>query len=213
MQLKWLLLVLFTVLLFPVAVAEDSGTPFWWALELRISVQGNYRMVGETLPMTGRYQYRFFWQGSMERDNGDYVLYQGDSELLSLEWHEAVQNRIQDLSNLIKPEIFVNYVVRKGGKVHVDFNIRSVPSGAGNTGGRMAFHFPQSAEHEVIDSSVRYNRWIEYGSNTIAIAEDRIYDLTETHGQFKWEWRLKRPDREHNHSVQVEFTFFRKPKK
>jgi hypothetical protein len=213
MRLKWLIFIQLIGLLFPVAVAKDSSPSFWWAVELRVSVQGDYRMVRENLPVNGRYQYRFFWRGSMERDNGDYILYQGDRELLSLIWHEAMQNRIQDLSSLIKPDIFVNYVVRKEGKLHVDFNIRSALSGAERTGSRMAIHFPQSAEHERIDSTVRYNRWIEKGSNEIAVAEDPIYSLAETNGQFKWDWCLKTPDRMHNHSVQVEFRLFRKPKK
>jgi hypothetical protein len=76
----------------------------------------------------------------------------------------------------------------------------------------MGIHFPQSAEHEGIDSSVRYNRWIESGSNAIVVTEDLIYSMAETDGQFKWDWRLKKPDRMHNHSVLVEFRLFRKRK-
>ena len=213
MRLKWLIFIQLISLLFPIAVADDSSPPFWWAVELRISVQGDYRMVRENLPVNGRYQYRFFWRGSMERDNGDYILYQGDRELLFLKWHEALRNRIRDLSSLIKPEIIVNYVIRKDEKLHVDFNIRSPLSEAESAGSQMAIHFPQSAEHERIDSTVRYNRWIEQGSNEIAVTEDPIYRLTETNGQFKWDWRLKKPDRMQSHSVQVEFRLFRKQKK
>jgi hypothetical protein len=213
MCLKWLIAVCLLLIMFPSGSSGDPSPPYWWAIELRVSIQGDYRMIKENQPLSGRYRYRFLWRGSMERDNGDYILYQGDSELLFLEWHEAVQNQSRDLGRLIRPEIFVNYVVRKDSKIHVDFNIRPSAPGSEKASGRMAIHFPQSAEHEIIDPSNRYNRWVGEGSNTVALIERQIYDRIDTEGEFGWEWRLKRPAGEHHHSVRVELKLFRKLKK
>jgi hypothetical protein len=213
MHLRWLVVIFVGLFIFSAESPGDSSPPYWWYMELHISVQGEYRMTEEDLPLSGRYRYSFSWQGSMERDNGDYILYQGNSDRLSLQWHEALKNRSRDMSQLIKPEIHVNYVVRKGGSIHVDFNISPVSSGSKQSPMGMAIHFPQSAEHEIIDSSARYNRWIRQGSNSIALVEEQLYKQMETAGRFNWKWLRKRPSGEHNHSVQVDLRIFRKPKK
>lgn len=212
MHLKWLIFILFSVLLFPAAVADNPPPPFWWAIELQVSIQGNYRFAEGNMPITGEYRYRILWKGSMERDNGDYILYQGIAKLLSLRWDETQEGRSRDMSNLVKPEIAFNYVVRKGKKVHVDFNIKP---GSKNTPGGHPWPdiiFPQSTEHEVIEPAIKYNRGVHHGSNEVAVVEEQLYNLTETGGRFNWEWRLDGLARKHHHAVLVEFRLFRKSK-
>jgi hypothetical protein len=178
---------------------------------MQASVRGDYQLVNGNKPVSGHYQFQIFWQGSIERDNGDYILYQGGSELLFWQWNEMIEGQVRDMSSEFRPELEFNYVVRKEEKIHVDFKIRPLPKGSANSRPGTDIHFPQSAENEVIAPAVKYNRGICRGSNEIALIEDRIYKQSEIRKSYNWNW--KSPVINHSHSIAVELKITRKQKK
>ena len=211
MILKWLILIQLFFVLLPGPV--NSSSSHWWIIEMQASVRGDYQLVRGNKPVSGHYQFQIFWQGSIERDNGDYILYQGGSKLLSWQWNEMIEGQVRDMSSEFRPELKFNYVVRREEKIHVDFKIRSLPKGSANSNPDTDILFPQSAEHEVIAPAVKYNRGVCWGSNEIAVIEDLIYKQSKIRKSINWDWNLKSPVLNHSHSIAVELKITRKQKK
>lgn len=173
----------------------------WWKIELSVAVSGTYKCQNSNHPFSGQYSISAEWRGAMERDNGDYILYQGSDRITSLDWEE--DNNKSKPTGSGTPKLKLNYVLRKQGIVHFDFEIFSVmiPLNKNKKGYNLIL--PRSAENESLHRKIQYNKGVVSGSNGIQLLENRIYKEKTIQETFNWKWFREQGNLSSKHSVEV----------
>lgn len=180
----------------------------WWQVELRLEVTGHYEY--KEIPesnegITGHYTVNLSSLSGMERDNGDYILYPGEGEISKVRWVESIAgkqgSRTMDLSDQIKPEIKVHYVLRRRGKIYIDFEMASPWVTMERAAVLPDLLLPRSEENRLIHGQEKYNKDVKKGSNRVLLPEDPIYDRQESSRNFHWEWRRENLSGSHAHTV------------
>ncbi|MCK4836863.1 MAG: hypothetical protein KAT17_09505 [Candidatus Aminicenantes bacterium] len=212
MLLQSAILILFSLFLNFSTQVVDSNPAVWWTIELDISVQGKYQFTRDQKVISGSYQFRLFYQGAMERDNGDYILYQGESRVNILEWNEKVDDKIISLNNKLKPRIKLNYVIRKNKHIQVDFETYLTFKYFNHLGKAFKISLPCSAENHSIRPESRYNIFVKEGSNKISVPENRIYKQDDIHKVFRWDWEKIKSGKRQDHSVVLALKITKKKK-
>lgn len=206
----WVVLI-FCVLGLPFHSGDQDISPsIWWTIEISASVSGNYRVDKNPLVLTGSYRFLFNCQGSIERDNGDYILYQGEKHIAGLNWIEERGGESFDLSQTMHPGFKLNYVIRREQVICLDFE--TFPVTAGGKYLPIKIFLPCSDENGQINSRNRYNDRMVQGSNVIGVLEDRLYNVNRISEIFRWQWEKTERDGRQNHSVEFELKITRKNK-
>jgi hypothetical protein len=202
MLVKWIFFILsFSTLNFNY-IDTNPSPPLWWTIDIYISAEGKYQYPDNQQGISGVYDFQLKWQGAMERDNGDYLIYQGEDSLVSLKWSESQNNKIFDLCQTIKPKSKLNYVVRKKNSIHFDFEIFSFITARGNASFEIIL--PCSAENGLINPQKKYNRGVVTGSNEIYVSEKHLYQEKRIFEKFQWEWKRKGKSHNQDHTVVLE---------
>ncbi len=154
----------------------------------------------------------------MEKDNGDYLLYYENSELISFEaeetgiYPESIKiintNDFQD-----KPYFKLNYILRKGENLHFDFFVKSFLIPKNKSKSKYQLSLPASKENSLHSSEIDYNLYITKGSNLVFLEEKGIF-LDTVEKKFYWKWRYQKPRLpqsmpaffSHSHDVNVEIS-------
>ncbi len=205
---------------FPAAGGQDeeSRVKYWWQIAIDISAVGQYEYRSDTDTIKGNYSIEIIQAAAVERDNGDYLFYQGDYKPVRLSWKETVYNKNNvllqeyDLANRVSPEIKMHYVMRRGKKIDFDLAISPLSLPVGGVKPVIKLILPASAENEYINPTAKYNRGIVKGSNRISTIEKGIYQKKEVIETFKWDWqRVKKswPAISTSHSVEVKLKITR----
>lgn len=197
---------LFTVLvmffLIP-GIVSTTESGIWWQIELTVSVSGTYQLVANNEPFSGHYSFKGIWQGAMERDNGDYILYQGGHRVLTLDWVERYRKRQINQAGSVKPEVKLNYVLRSKGNLDFDFEIFSVLVPLETSKKKYNLILPRSAENDSIDRKNQYNKGVNSGANLLRLTEQRVYRERTVQKKIRWSWNRKLGDFTSEHSVDV----------
>lgn len=188
----------------------ESDPALWWTIELEMSVKGGYEISRDQKQITGHYRFGIYYQGATERDNGDYILYQGDSRLHSFQWHETAGNRTVSLGRKVEPRIKLNYLVRKQQHIHIDFECYPVYTHFNRIGGPSKIILPSSAENQAIKPDSTYNRHVTAGSNQVRLPEAGMYSGPESEKVLTWEWRKGNSGNRQWHSVVLTLKITRK---
>lgn len=190
---------------------QESAAKYWWQIEIAISVSGEYEYRNNINTSKGEYSFDVVLFASMERDNGDYLLYKGEKKIESISWKEVLyqkneSNKKVDLSKSISPVIELYYVMRREGKIHFDCAISSIPLPFASKKPAKKLILPRSAENEYINPKTQYNSGIVKGSNRVDVTETRIYQEKEISEVFNWSWQGARtawPLGSSSHSVEL----------
>lgn len=197
---------------------KESQVQYWWQIEMVISAVGRYEYRSDADTIKGNYLFEIILAAGMERDNGDYLFYQGDYKPVRLSWKEIVYNKNNaplheyDLANKVSPEVKMHYVMRRGKKINFDLAIAPLLLPIGGVKPVVKLILPASAENEYINPAAKYNRGLVKGSNRIRTIEKEIYRQKEVIETFKWAWqRVKKswPAISTSHSVEVKLKITR----
>lgn len=189
---------------------EESGSKYWWQIEIVISAAGEYEYRKDGNTAAGKYAFDILLAASMERDNGDYLLYKGGTRIEKISWDETRYDRngvkkVFDLSEKIAPAAELYYVMRREGKIHFDYAISSIPLPFGVEKPALNLILPRSAENETINPKAQYNSGIVNGSNVVEVLEAKIYREKEMAKEFNWSWGRKgtKPPASSSHKVKL----------
>jgi hypothetical protein len=184
------------------ASGQDQPTkkesPFWWQVELRISVNGTYNYRVNNKGFEGNYSFIAIVLGTMEEDEDDFIFLQAYQEIQGNKWREVVFNgtgRIgTELGGKIKPEATVNYVFHEKGVLSFDFDFKSIQVpfvSAVFPKPVKSLQLPESAGDDSVYAKINYNKGIVGGSNRVTLAGKDIYkkNKKEINLVFQWKWK------------------------
>jgi hypothetical protein len=211
---RFLVLILLGIFLSVGGWAEDLERNWWWDVTIEISVKGEYVCgidEGEG-DVEGQYSFVVASVSGMERDNGDYLLYPGESRILSLDWVESRGGRVSNVGHLVKPRLLVNYVLRESGRVVFDLEMKSLWLEMER--GAVCRHLllPRSRENRLLHPKDHYNRDVREGSNQVRIKDKPLYKRDETEAASRWRWRRSGAEGRHEHTVECKVSVKRRLK-
>ena len=173
-------------------------SPFWWQVELRISINGTYNHRVDNKGFEGNYSFTAIVLGTMEEDEDDFIFLQAYQGIRENQWKEVVFDGTRrigtELGEKIKPEATVNYVFHEKGVLSFDFDFKSI---------RVPFvsalfpkpvkslQLPESAGDDSVYAKINYNKGIVGGSNRVTLAGKDIYkkNKKEINRVFQWKWQ------------------------
>jgi hypothetical protein len=176
---------------------SDQALPRWWEIRILLISNGNYEVEERNSSYSAHYSFTLLWTGCMEKDNGDYLLYYENSELISFEaeetgiYPESVKViNTDDFHD--KPAFKLNYILRKGENLHFDFFVKSFLIPQNKSERKFQLSLPASRENSRHSSEIDYNLFVSKGSNLIFLEEKEIY-LDSVEKKFAWKWGYKKP--------------------
>jgi hypothetical protein len=176
---------------------SDQALPRWWEIKIFLSSSGNYKIDERNSSYSANYSFTLLWTGCMEKDNGDYLLYYENSELISF---EAEETGIYPESTKViktddfhdKPSFKLNYILRKGENLHFDFFVKSFLIPKNKSKRKYQLSLPASKENSRCSSEIEYNLYVTKGSNLIFLEEKGIF-LDAVEKKFAWKWKYQKP--------------------
>lgn len=212
------------------ALAIETGKsdpPFWWRVEMRVTVTGDYRFLDETDDeanngfsgfngFSGRYAFTMVLLGSLQPDEGDYIFFQAFSDAARVSWletsGEGENRKRKNYSLAIKPDMTLNYVFKEKGKLLFDFDIQSVEVPLGETitpFPAMTLLLPCSAGDETVQSKTSYDKGIINGSNAVVLGDRDLYEQPEIQRNYHWAWKKTKAGWLNRHKVNVQLKIIR----
>ena len=176
---------------------SDQALPLWWEIKILLISSGNYRIDERNSSYSAHYSFTLLWTGCMEKDNGDYLLYYENSELISFKAEE--KGIFPESTKIIctddfhdKPSFKLNYILRKDENLHFDFFVKSFLIPKNESKRKYQLCLPASKENSLRSSEIDYNLYVAKGSNLIFLEEKGIY-LDTIEKKFAWKWKYQKP--------------------
>jgi hypothetical protein len=176
--------------------SEEKVSQFWWQVELRIAVDGEYSYRNANKGFNGNYSFTAVVLGSMDEDEDDFIFLQAYQDIRDMIWNETAFNQSghfeSDLSEKIKPDVTVNYVFHEKGILSFDFDFKPVPVPSKSTIFSIPvkrLRFPESAGDDSVNTKIIYNQGIINGSHRVILASKDIYNQKEVNRVFQWRWK------------------------
>ncbi|MCP2605317.1 hypothetical protein NLC29_04100 [Candidatus Aminicenantes bacterium AH-873-B07] len=168
---------------------------FKWKISLWIKVNGTYEIKDKSWSIKGEYYLFTEWEGIMEKDNSDFLLYKGNGKIIKWEGKETVHNpnnflfnKITDLSNCPPPKLKVNYLLRRNNLVNLDFNFSPFFVPVGEPKIKRKLLMPCSAQNEFLNPEIKYNKNILSGTNRVCFKVEEIYNKI-LKKIYSWKWK------------------------
>jgi hypothetical protein len=175
---------------------EEKVSQFWWQVELRIAVNGEYSYCIDNKGFNGSYSFTALVLGSMDEDEDDFIFLQAYQDIRDMKWKETAfdqSGRLEsNLSEKIKPDVTVNYVFHEKGILSFDFDFKRVPLPSKSTifsKPVKCLRFPESTGDDSVNAKVIYNQGIINGSDRVTLASKDIYNQKEVNRVFQWKWK------------------------
>ena len=179
---------LYVLLLLPYLL---SSTPRW-KINLKIKVNGIYEIKEISCLIKGEYHLITEWEGVIEKDNSDFLLYHGNEKIIKWRGKEIILNlkdsskKIIDLSKHSPPKLKVNYLLRENNSVNLDFNFSSIFIPGIKEKRKLLM--PRSAQNEFLNPKIKYNKNIIEGTNHIRFKNKEIYNKKFMR-TYSWKWK------------------------
>jgi len=159
---------------------------------MTVSAKGEYALEGRTRA-SGRYDLTFVWTGRLESDGEDFLLLHGRTRLERWEAQETMEGpdgiRLLTTGDFDEfPELKVNYFIKLGELLHLDFIIRGFPVPRSVPEDAFYLHLPASAENDERETGLNYDTYIVRGSNVVAL-DDAAFAKNGVEKSFQWAWR------------------------
>ncbi len=167
--------------------------PRFWEVSLNIQVEGTYACRQDGRQLEGTFAGFFCWEGLMEPDEPDVILYHLRTDVRSWEVKEkeagsSVSSGFLPVAS-DPPVLTVTTFLRRGDLFDLHFFISSffVPLSLSRPGCRLIM--PASSGQDLRNQNVRYNDYVFEGSNRVAISADELFSR-ESHHTITWSWRF-----------------------
>jgi hypothetical protein len=194
------------VSLFPPAVFPR------FQVQLRLCVEGEYRSTHAPDRFHGKYRCILNARAGLERDNGDYILYQlekregDDSEVVWTEWNgEPGTEQACSLDDCVHPQMEVRFALREQGKVVLDFLVGADVQTPGLERLKRKFTWPRGFTAAGGDPEERYRQGIYQGSNRVEWLESAMKQSPGVQGERNWSWKEVHTSWTHTQRVQLSF--------
>lgn len=160
---------------------------------MTITVKGDYRQDAREIMHSGTYAFTIVWTGAMEKDPDDYILYHTSCELTRWEAEEraAYPQEIRTLTTQDfpdKPELKVNYVLKKDGGLYFDFFIKGFEAPLSAAPDHFPVQLPASEENTSGPAGSSYNPHVQTGSNKVFL-EEKQFEKASLEKDFAWSWK------------------------
>lgn len=211
------LLSLFPLLPIISSVQETENVPQWWEIRIVLVSNGEYLTKEKKTEYLGQYAYSIQWTGSMEPDEGDFIIYHEHSQLLRWDAQEKAQspNSAETLSSddfLEKPSFKFNCLLQREKKIHFDFLINGISIPQNESKNKFNLILPASKENTSQYSTKNYNPHVYKGSNKILLNKEDIFN-DSVKKKFAWSWQHRIGDRQktpvylsQSHDVEVDIS-------
>jgi hypothetical protein len=175
--------------------AQDPIKAPWWEIKMTITVQGEYRQDAREVTHSGTYAFTIVWAGAMEKDPDDYILYHTSYDLTRWEAEEraAYPQEMRTLTTQDfqdKPELKVNYVLRKDGRLYFDFIIKGFEAPLSPAPEHFPVQLPASEENTSGLAGSSYNPHVQTGSNKVYL-EEKQFEKASLEKDFAWTWKFQ----------------------
>jgi hypothetical protein len=166
--------------------------PTSWKVEITLEARGKYQLGAPEREYRGSYAFAFRWNGTLERDDQDFLLVHNGCELVRWEIEESATagNSLVILKTpeiTEKPELKVNYILKEKGVLLFNFLVMGFDVPRNPSAEHFYLILPASAENSGRFEGIHYNPCVKTGSNQIAIEETPVL-----HGplekSFSWTW-------------------------
>jgi hypothetical protein len=166
-----------------------------WDIQVIVVCQGRYGLEAGGNSYDGSYAFTAQWVGLMERDDEDFLLIHKSVALEHWEAGEKASSpdRIELLETRDfqeKPELRVNYVLKKEGALHVALSVLGFEVPRGQSPDSFSLALPCSAEDTTAPAGIKYGAYVAEGSNNVVIDEAAIAKGTEVK-KFAWTWKYR----------------------
>jgi len=165
--------------------------PQWWEIRLALTVRGDYTVRELETTFAGEFEFRALWEGTMERDGVDFLLYHTKTEAPHWEIREKAARPnatriLTEKETAEKPRLRVNYIMRQDRELRFDFEVEGIRIPLDSSAEKFDLVLPRSKESS--GEGAGYCDSISKGSNLIAIGDDALArDRLER--SFSWEWK------------------------
>jgi hypothetical protein len=165
--------------------------PPWWEIQLALSVRGEYTVRDLGTTFTGEFEFRAQWEGTMEQDGVDFLLYHTKTDVLHWEIREKAARPkptliLTEKETAEKPQLRVNYIMRQDRELHFNFEVEGIRIPLDASPEKFDLVLPRS--RELSGEGASYCDSISKGSNLIAIGDDAL-DRGRLERSFSWEWK------------------------
>lgn len=167
----------------------------WWEMKITVEGRGEYeaRLDARPARYSGSFAFTFVWSGTLRKDDQDYLLVHNTCDLIAwrIEERGSADEALTTLTTADigdKPELKVNYVLRKEDGLHIAFEVTGfdVPKLAGADAFPLVL--PASAERGSSTGGRKYDLLVKSGSNKVIIDEDRLA-RGPVDKAFAWTWK------------------------
>jgi hypothetical protein len=185
------------VLWLGLGVARLPGRPLpgKWDIQIVVEVDGRYGLEARDARYDGSYALRTHWVGLMEKDDQDFLLLHKERSLEKWEAEERSSRgerltvlKTDDFSE--RPELRVNYVLREGDNLRVDFAVTGFEVPRALAEDSFPLVLPAAAGNRTGAPGQAYDPYVIKGSNLISIPLSAILKGPEVR-KFPWSWRYR----------------------
>jgi hypothetical protein len=166
-----------------------------WDIQITVDCDGQYGLEAGDARYDGQYGFTAQWVGLMERDDEDFLIIHKSVELER--WKAAEKATRPGRIDLIetkdfpeRPELRVNYILRKEGVLEIALAVRGFEVPRQSTPETFRLALPCSAEDATAPDGVKYNAYVTGGSNRVFLDEAAIARRTEVK-KFAWTWKWR----------------------
>jgi hypothetical protein len=163
----------------------------WWEVRFALIVRGDYAIKDFEKAFAGEFAYRARWEGTMEQDGADFLLYHVGTDVQGWEIREKAS--LPDATRILteqevseRPRLLLNYILRQGRTLRFDFEVQGIRIPLGPSLEKFDLVLPCSKEPP--EEGAVYNASISKGTNEISIGEDGLEKGT-LEKSFSWEWK------------------------
>ena len=182
-----------------------SGKPPWWGVRLALTVRGTYVVKDPERAFAGEFTYKALWEGTMERDGEDFLVYHAKTDVQ--EWAIREKATLPGSTRVLTekdvsegPELQMNYILRQGDDVRFDFEVKGFPVPLGPSPEKFELVLPSSREDS--EEGADYAASIAKGTNRVQIAGDGL-EKASLEKSFSWDWKRQQWAVRGNGAVQV----------
>ncbi len=166
----------------------------WWEVRLELTVRGGYAVRGPAQSCSGEFECRARWEGTLQRDGDDFLLFHARADVPS--WRIRETPDPPDAGEVLtefdapgKPRLRLNYVIRQDDEVRFSFVLEGIDVPLRDSQGKFPLVMPRSKDPSAGEEE--YGKCISDGDNLIAV-DDKGLEQKSLEKSFSWDWTRRR---------------------
>jgi hypothetical protein len=174
--------------------SQSRPKPLYWEIKLNLTLKGSYLFSDKDRSVEGTFRGHFLWQGLLEPDEPDIILYHWQTETLSWEISEKEKREGKETNvpcSLKPPRFKVNVFLREGEVFWLDLLLEKEAASFPSSEFEHQLILPASYLRDLVVTGLRYNDYLQEGSNKISLP---VKEMTgpEYRQNFSWKWSYPR---------------------